>query len=179
MRFSNSEKHREVKCCCYILHSVPLVLSLQCLLTQALNHCGQLATVYYRGTWLSSTTGHDLRLQQVVLYNTHLYLRAVVENWRYNITVSQATTPSSSRQVSKQVRELIYTLPKNKSLYVAVSVKQMYAFNRRVKTYIIHFLKPKFHWDQFPRNFFADLLATSPDHLDMSRWSESCQLSRN
>ena len=41
------------------------------------------------------------------------------------------------------------------------------------------FLKLKFHWAQFPRNFLADLLATSPDHLDMSRWSESRQLSRN
>ena len=27
--------------------------------------------------------------------------------------------------------------------------------------------------------FHADLLATSPDHLDMSRWSESRQLPRN
>ena len=40
-------------------------------------------------------------------------------------------------------------------------------------------VKHKFHWDQFPRNFLADLLATSPDHLDMSRWSESRQLPRN
>jgi len=31
-------------------------------------------------------------------------------------------------------------------------------------------VKLKFHLDQFPRNFLADLLATSPGHLDMSRW---------
>ena len=40
-------------------------------------------------------------------------------------------------------------------------------------------VKLKFHRDQFPRNFLADLLATSPDNLDMSRWSESRQLPRN
>jgi len=39
-------------------------------------------------------------------------------------------------------------------------------------------VKLKFHWDQFPCNFLADLLATSPDHLDMSR-SESRQLPPN
>jgi len=40
-------------------------------------------------------------------------------------------------------------------------------------------IKFKFHWDQFPRNFLADLLATSPDHLDKTRWSESRHLPRN
>ena len=45
--------------------------------------------------------------------------------------------------------------------------------------FVISAVKLEFHWDQFLRNFIADLLATSPDHLDMSRWSESRQFPRN
>ena len=51
--------------------------------------------------------------------------------------------------------------------------------HQSVSAFSEHTFKLKFHWDQFPRNFLADLLATSPDHLDMSRWSGSRQLPRN
>ena len=43
-----------------------------------------------------------------------------------------------------------------------MSAKGFCGFSDKTLAAVVRGFKLKFHWDQFPRNFLADLLATSP-----------------